>query len=277
MGPVLRENQFVLIHDTQIYDMPESYAPAFRATYRLLQPWLARRARKVGTVSEHSRGRMQVHGLAKGRRIEVIANGADHAAFGPVDGGVFERHGLEPGKYLLAMSQAAPHKNIAMLLEACTKRADRSIPLVLAGQAGAAAFGLEEANLPEDVRFIGRVSDPELNALYRNARLLLFPSHTEGFGFPVLEAMSCGCPVLASRGGAVPEVGGDAARYCDARDEEEWTRSIQALQNDPERLAEMSAKGRDRARQFTWQRAAKQIMSALTERTMQEAEVAAIQ
>ena len=263
MGPVLRRNQLVLVHDAQVQDAPGSYSLSFRTAYRVLQPALVRRARWVATVSQYSRERLRANGLGRRREIHVIHNGGDHISALPTDGGALERFGLQPGGFLLALSHPARHKNIAMVVAACARRSDTSLPLVLAGEADGTMFGASPAQATAGIRQLGRVTDGELKALYENARLLLFPSLTEGFGFPVLEAMTCGCPVIASTGGAIPEVGGQAVVSCDPRDERAWTRAIDALQHDTARLAELSALGLLRASNFTWRRAAQNIAAVL--------------
>jgi glycosyltransferase involved in cell wall biosynthesis len=259
IGPVVRANQLVMIHDAQVHDSPESYSPAFRFAYRLLQPLLARRAKAVVTVSAHSRSRMQANGLGQDRPIHVVHNGADHFAAIRSDPAVLDRLDLRSGDYLFALAHHAKHKNIAMLQRACRRRSDRRMPLILAGQGTAATI---EGN-QSGIRFVGRVSDGELKALYEHARLFLFPSLTEGFGFPVLEAMSCGCPVIASDAGAITEVAGAAAVLCDPGDEAAWTRAIDALQYDDARLASLAAAGKVQAGQFTWQRSAQAMLALL--------------
>jgi glycosyltransferase involved in cell wall biosynthesis len=86
---------------------------------------------------------------------------------------------------------------------------------------------------------------------------------TEGFGFPVLEAMSCGCPVIASDAAAIAEVAGDAAVLCNPNDEASWTAEIETLQRDKVRLAGLAVAGRHRASRFTWRRAAQQLLAIL--------------
>lgn len=264
IGPVLRRKQLAMIHDAQIYDAPHSYSPAFRTTYRLLQPLLARRANTVVTVSQHSRGRLQAHGLADERMIHVIYNGVDHICGLRSDPEVLGRLGLTPGEYLLALCHPAKHKNIAMLVRACGRREDRQIPLVLAGQGHATVLDAGTAQSRDCISVTARLTDNELKALYESARLFLFPSLTEGFGFPLLEAMSCGCPVIATTGGATPEIAGSAAVLCDPSDEAAWTRAVEALQFDTERLADLSERGRAQAEQFTWRRTAQEVLAILS-------------
>lgn len=112
-------------------------------------------------------------------------------------------------------------------------------------------------------RCIGRVSDAELKALYAGPLALAFPSLTEGFGLPPVEAMLCGCPVIATTGGAVPEICGDAARYVDPTDLPGWTAALEQIATDATLRQTLAAKGRIRAARYTWAGAAEAVMMAL--------------
>lgn len=264
VGPVLRRNQFVLMHDAQVFDAPESYGPAFRCVYRVILPRLARRVRFLATVSRYSRERLRHHGIGVRRKIDLLPNGIDHLAEIPSDSAILSRLGLRSGEYLLAIGRPERHKNIPMLLRACAAREDRALPLVLIRSNDAKPELTGHA--AESVVFVGRVTDGELKALYENARLFLFPSLTEGFGLPALEAMACGCPVIASNGGAIPEVTGDAAVYCNPCDTSGWTRRIEELANSPERLARLRLAGLERAAGFRWASSASGLLGVLGRR-----------
>ena len=114
---------------------------------------------------------------------------------------VLDRGGLVPGRYVLAVGTGAAHKNLAALGAAASMLHARGVRLAIAGRADPAVF--RAAGGAEGVA-LGRVSDAELRALYENATALLFPSRYEGFGLPPVEAVACGCPVVAGRAGAVP-------------------------------------------------------------------------
>jgi glycosyltransferase involved in cell wall biosynthesis len=113
------------------------------------------------------------------------------------------------------------------------------------------------------VKPLGRVSDAELRALYESALCLVFPSRYEGFGLPPVEAMWCGCPVIASRAGAVPEVCGDAALWFDAAHPESLGDAISCLADDTSLREKIIAAGRDRTALFSWEQAARRLVGFL--------------
>jgi glycosyltransferase involved in cell wall biosynthesis len=252
MGPVLRRRQLVLMHDAQIHDVPESYSPAFRHAYRLLQPLLARRAQHIATVSDHSAERLRYHRVGGGRSFDVLSNGIDHIDPIIADDTILHRLRLTPGGYLLAIGAKAWHKNMPMLLEAHRALPMPRLPLVLVG-AG-------EAEPGQNLIPTGRVSDGELKALYNNARLFLLPSLTEGFGLPALEAMASGCPVLTSDGGALRETCGEAAAYCSPLDRPGWTARIGELVASSSKLDAMRRAGLAHAARFRWDSAAGRLL-----------------
>ncbi|MGN4075557.1 glycosyltransferase, partial [Burkholderia gladioli] len=109
----------------------------------------------------------------------------------------------------------------------------------------------------------GFVSDGELKALYEHAACFLFPSLYEGFGLPPLEAMLCGCPVIASREAALPEVCGDAAMYCEARSVDDIAEKLTVMMTDPALRDALRASGRARARRFRWEVSARRLREVL--------------
>lgn len=268
VGPVLRRRQLVLMHDAQVYDVPESYSRSFRMVYRFLQPQLARRADVIATVSNYSCDRLQRNAVGRGRHFELLPNGIDHFDQIPVDPSVLERLNLRRGRYLLAIGSKAPHKNIPMLIEACSTLCDCRLPLVLVGAGDSGIFATSSLSYRDGrpgVIWTGRLDDGELKALYENARLFLLPSLTEGFGLPSLEAMACGCAVLASNAGALPETCGEAAAYCDPRDVQAWIASIKQLMATPRKLNAMRAAGRAQALRFRWDVSAARLLRIIDE------------
>ena len=264
VGPVFRRNQLALIHDAQVFDVPQSYSRAFRLAYHALLPRLARRARWLATVSGHSRARLLANGIGSAEKIAVIPNGADHVQRIAGVEDAAGKFGLETGGYFLVVGSLAPHKNLARLGEACALRRDPSLPLAVVGTADPRIFGNAAEQRPDSgIVSLGRVSDEELKGLYSRARALLFPSLAEGFGLPALEAMACGCPVVASDAGALPETCGEAALFCSPDRPEEWARTMDALAGDDAQLLALSAAGERRAAEFTWGTSALKLLDVL--------------
>lgn len=263
IGPMLARNAVTMIHDAQVLLSPASYRRGFRLWYRIVQPIIARRHRLLLTVSEFSRRELAAAGLAPLERIAVIHNGVDHVVATTAQGGTLERHGLAPHQYVLALANTQSHKNIAVLLRAFADPALAGVQLVLFGGAHRAAFEAAGHRVPADVRFIGRICDAELRALMEGALCLAFPSTTEGFGLPPLEAMLLGCPAVVAPCGALPEVCGDAAVYAAPHDHAAWVDAIRQFQDDPSVRTEFADRGRARAAQFTWREAALALAAVL--------------
>lgn len=177
------------------------------------------------------------------------------------------KHELPP-RYFLHVGTLQPRKNIAFLVAAFQRwaadRADGDVALVLAGRKG---WLFEEGWLGDgrQVRWLGYVDDAELSALYRGARALLLPALHEGFGFPALEAMSCGTPVLASKRASLPEVVGEAGILLDPQDEAAWVKALTAIEDDEVLRQKLIARGSERARQFRWEETARQTLAAFRE------------
>lgn len=166
-----------------------------------------------------------------------------------------------PNRYLLYVGINKPHKNLARLLEAFKLYREQSgdgIRLILAGKedaryAPALHQQAHQLGIIEAVEFRGEIAEADLPALYACATLFVFPSLYEGFGLPVLEAMACGAPVICANNSSLPEVAGDAALLFPAQD----VPAVAAAIGEGLRQAdELRQKGLDRARLFTWQRAA---------------------
>jgi glycosyltransferase involved in cell wall biosynthesis len=263
VGVMAATNSVTMIHDAQVHITPASYTPAFRAWYRLQQGAIGRRHRRILTVSEFSADQLVHHGVAPRDRIRVIHNGIDHIGAVQPDPAVLNRLGLVAGQFVVSLANTQAHKNVAMLLRAFADPALRDVTLVLFGSHGADQFRALGHDVPANVRFAGRIDDAALAALLRDARCLAFPSCTEGFGLPPLEAMQSGCPALVSPAGALPEVCGDAALYADPQQPDRWVEAIVRLGQDQGLRQGLIAAGRDQAGRFTWRKAAEQLIMEL--------------
>jgi glycosyltransferase involved in cell wall biosynthesis len=268
-GPLLVRNQVVTIHDATYADAAECFSRAFAAWYQFLIPRLARRARRVMTVSEFSRKRLAELTGVDPANIDVVYNGVD-ARFAPPtpDAVAAVRRKLDlPGPYVLTLGSIEPRKNLATLLKAWPGVAARRPELTLAiaggGNAIYADAGLDEPSLPR-VKRLGYIDDADLPALYGGCESFVFPSTYEGFGLPPLEAMACGAPVVCSNTTALPEVVGDAAVTVDPRDAGAIGDAIVSLTDDRARRADLFERGRARAARFSWDASTEQVWGVLS-------------
>jgi glycosyltransferase involved in cell wall biosynthesis len=227
----------VTVQDLQHLELPQLFSRAERLFRRRMHEGSARRANAVIVPSQFTRRSVVERLGLPPERVHAIAYGIDHARFKP---------GPEPREdFLLYPGRPWPHKNHARLFEALglLRRERPELALVLTGG------GHEGRAVPPGVTVKGLVSADELTSLYRRAACLVFPSLYEGFGQPPLEAMACGCPVAASRAGAIPEAVGDAAALFDPEEPEDIAAVVAAVLENPERFV---AAGLERAARFTW-------------------------
>jgi len=223
----------------------EYSTPEFRRRFAEQARDAAARSDRIIAVSE----------FTARQAIELL--GVDRAKVRVVHHGVRVAEGTAVAreKVILHVGAVQHRKNIARLVDAF-ERVDGDWQLVLVGSAGYGAAEIAArigaARSRERIRVLGYVSRAELANWYARAMIFAFPSLDEGFGMPVLEAMASGTPVIASNRAAVPEVAGDAAWLVDAQDTEELAGAMVALTQDPERCAELSRRGLERAAKFTW-------------------------
>jgi alpha-1,3-rhamnosyl/mannosyltransferase len=177
---------------------------------------------------------------------------------------ILGQHELSSGKYVLFLGNLTSRKDPLSLVRAFRLIHDRfpDIELVFAGALGSGAVGIlaeiDELRLGRRVRVIGHVSDDDATGLLLGAAVLSLPSLYEGFGLPVLEAMACGIPVVASNGGALPEVIGDAGIVVPAQRPDALSDALRAVLSDSGLRRELKSAGRARVREFSWVRCAEE-------------------
>ena len=259
LAPIAHRRKILMLHDAQFLFSDSGYPWRQRVGYRMLVPMMARTSRAVLTISDYSRQMLDLMRIAPREKSRVVYNGADHirdqvAAFDELG-----RLGLQQGGFVLMFGSAKAYKNIGVV---CAALAASDAPrLVVIGPERPV---LERAGFtfPQNALFVGPVDDAALAALYDGAHCLAFPSRTEGFGLPPIEAMIRGCPVVAAPAGAIPEIVRDAALYADIDDAAGWRDAIAAL-HDPDLRRTKIASGRVRSQAFDWASAGASLFATI--------------
>lgn len=267
----------VTIHDT-IWMFPRRFARRQKrgkrslidAYYRYVPAIAARRASAVIAVSHDARSAIVQHLGVPAHRVFVTYEAAA-PIYRTLDrtraiDAVRQRFGLGEG-FILALGSADPRKNISALLGAYALlperlRANHELAIVWTHPLLAEAI-LAEAHalgIAGRLRFLQHVSNDDLVSLYNAAALFVFPSRYEGFGLPILEAMACGAPVVASNNSSIPEVAGDAALLVDAESPTSIACAIERVMSNAALRDALVARGLQRASSFSWQRCARETV-----------------
>jgi glycosyltransferase involved in cell wall biosynthesis len=260
----------VTVHDLIYEHYPEAFPGVRTPVLRRLVPRMLRRATRVITDSEATR--RDVVGLYGVDRelADVVHLGPGRPPIALYDD---EAWGLRAAArveqpYVLSVATSQPHKNLLRLVEAFARVRELhpEIRLVLVGGAGQAQAELAASatlhGIADAVTFTGWIDDRTLDAIYAGAELFAYPSLCEGFGLPLLEAMQRGVPVLSSRATSLPEVGGNAVEYVDARSSSELASGLIRLLDDPSRRTELVAAGKRQLAHFSWRRVADETLAS---------------
>lgn len=262
-----------VFHDVSFRVHPEFSTEANRVYCEQQFDRAARLAHRIVTVSHFSKAEIVQHMGMRADRIDVVHEAAD-PMFRRLDGARLPpRFEAQLGKapFVLYVGSVEPRKNLATLVDAFAamqRRTRHPAVLAIAGGSGWKNSAVHEAvdrhGLRDRVQFLGFVSDQELLELYNTCALFCYPTLYEGFGLPVIEAMSCGAPVITSRVASLPEVGGDAVRYVDEpRDATALAEALGELLEDAAARDRLRAAGLARAATFSWDRAARETLAIL--------------
>jgi len=268
----------VTVHDLGFLHFPRAHPPFERWYLQWSTRYHARTSTHLLADSQATKEDLiEAYGIAS-QRVTVVYPGRDESLRRVQDptalAGVKERYGIT-GDYVLHLGTLHPRKNVSRLVEAFAMLQKELGPracglrLVLAGRKGwlhkplsqrVAALGLED-----QVVFTGYVPQADLPALLSGARCFAFPSLYEGFGFPLLESMSCGTPVICSSTSSLPEVVGDAALLVNPADTATWAEKLHRLLTDADLTQSLIQRGYRQVQRFSWSRAAQQVLQVFGE------------
>lgn len=269
LAPLFYKGKSIVhIHDLCFVVNPQWYSFSFRTLYNFIIPRLARRAAKVITNSNNSRNDLL-------QFCELQAESVSHVHWAVDDLFLQDQQASSArapdfplsSEYILYVGSLEPRKNIGTLLEAYellrTTYPDIKTKLVLIGGESPlfAEVRLKVKRFKEDVLFKGFVSDRLLRDYYRHAQLVVYPSLYEGFGFPPLEAMASGVPVVTTMTSSIPEVVGDAALMVSPYDVGQLAETMSRVLGDPDLRATLIARGREQVKKFNWYRVARNTLA----------------
>lgn len=260
----LRGPAVVTVHDLGFRHFPAAHPTLARHYLELTTRYSAGRAQLVLADSQATAADLQRFYRIAPAKLRVVYPGVTSLA--PGDPAAVRRKYRLPRRYFLFLGTLQPRKNLPVIVAAWQRwraaRAQQEAGLVLAGARGRRFDERRFAQL-EGVHLPGYIDDGDRGALYAGALALLFPSLHEGFGFPVLEAMHCGTPVITSRSSSLPEVAGGAALLVDPGDVAGLARQMARLTEDAALRQRLVRAGHARAAEFTWERAAQETLCAL--------------
>ena len=253
------------IHDLSFKYYPSSFSFGYKLYYNTFTPLTIKLSDMIITVSYFEKRMISARYPLIKEKINVIYSG--------VDSEFFKEETPEKENYILYVGNLSKRKNFEGLLDAF-KRIYRLIDkkLIVAGmkpdimKLDKRVRDLINEIPKEYIEFKGQTNDkPQLATLYRKAHAFVFPSFYESFGFPPLEAMACGCPVVVSNRGALPEICGDAALYVDPLNIDDICDKIIMLEKDDELRLKLIKKGKERSQKFSWQESAAKHMLLIKE------------
>lgn len=273
--PGLKGKKVVFIYDMVYKAHPETVRGRTKSILNTALKKSCNRADHIFTISQFSKKEIIKYLKIPENKISIINCGVDSSIFHPnyAEGeilSVTKKYKI-PRKYLLYLGTLEPRKNIERLILAYSQLKNENInlpKLVLAGGKGWMYDRIFEMirslHLEQDVVFTGYINQEDVPILMKGALAFLFPSIYEGFGMPPLEAMACGTPVLVSYTASLPEVVGDAGILVDPYSIESIKRGIELIVRDKDLRSDLSQKGLERAKNFTWERSAQLLHKLLS-------------
>lgn len=269
-----RNKEIVTVHDLTPLVFPNHFKPGLKGMLKWqIQKLALRNSSAIITDSESSKKDIVKYAGVNEKKVKVVylAAGSEFKILESKEEteDVRRKYGL-PREFILYVGDATWNKNLPRLIKAVSKN---NIPLVMVGKAlvdkaidaqnpwNKDLVEVQElAEKSKNILRLGFVSSEDLVALYNLATVFAMPSIYEGFGLPILEAMSCGCPVVASKGGSLVEVVGEAGKYVDPNDMDSIADGINEVLKSPNLQKELSQKGFVQSKKFSWHKTADETM-----------------
>jgi glycosyltransferase involved in cell wall biosynthesis len=268
-----RTRSIVTIHDICWKRHPETMHPLSYLADAAFMPTALSRADVIVAVSNATAEDITHYWPSVSSKIRVIPLGVDSDYGGAPDFATRSPFAFKFGRFFLSVGTIEPRKNLLRVIKAYAFLCQRnsSFPsLVIVGKKGwksdSPLVMARELGVADRVWWLQSADDDQLKQLYRQAVALVFPSLYEGFGLPVLEAMAAGTPVITSNCASLPEVAGDAALLVDPLRLDQIREAMQALASDDLLRARLSSQGRERAKQFSWDSTASQMLEVFSGR-----------
>jgi len=260
------------LYDLSFLSYPKTHTTLNRLFLKIMMPYFLRKTDAIIAISNHTRKEALRFYNLNFANIKVIYPGVS-SNFQPITNreqlvAVRQRYCL-PERFFLYVGTIEPRKNLATLFEAFKHVHHKGVNLVIVGKKGwrykETVERLKILELTEEVLFTDFVADDILPAIYSLADACVYPSLYEGFGFPVLEAMACGTPVISSNTSSLPEVTGESAILLDPRNIQEWVRALGAIIRKPKLREKLKYQGLEQAKKFGWETAARETMKLYQE------------
>jgi len=265
--PFIKPIKYVtVIHDMTFFSHPQVHTFFKKIYFPFMIKQSLKKSEKIISVSYNTKKEILKYSNIQENKVIVThlsANKFPQNRINDENELLAKKYNIET-EYLLFVGMIEPRKNISLIIEALDKISDKQIKLVVVGEKGWMINNLFEMiksrGIEDRIIFTGFIDDKELEIFYKNAKIFLYPSFYEGFGIPILEAMSAGCPVITSNISSLPEVAGNAAILINPQKPNELTDSINRVLDNSELRTDLITKGFENAKKFSWIKTAKQTL-----------------
>lgn len=259
----------VTIHDLSFFYFPQEFLKKDLYQLKNWTEYSIKMAKRIIAVSKTTKKDIVKFYKIPEEQVDIVYNGFEKKIKEQEENSVLDTYNLTAGQYILYVGTIQPRKNIKTLIRAFTifSQTHPGYKLVLTGKKGwlyeDTLEAAQEHIKTKDIIVTGYVPDAVVTELYRNAFCYCLPSLYEGFGIPILEAMSNGCPVITSHSSSLPEIGGDACLYFEPQDQQDLVEKLSQLYDNENMRNELIKKGHDRVSLFSWKKCAMETLDVI--------------